>query len=132
MLGIVATLRVKPGMEKEFEAVATELVAKVRANEPGCALYALHRRGLAGVRQAEAFIWLGAVLGGRLLSLGLKEVFQRERPPVVHRLVPVTAASPTGGASSGAGPKAAASTASRGSSAFAGAGLDKRSAMATP
>jgi quinol monooxygenase YgiN len=42
MIGIVATLKIKPGMEKDFEAVAKELVAKVRANEPGCALYALH------------------------------------------------------------------------------------------
>ena len=42
MLGIVAKLTVKPGMEKEFEAVAGELVAKVRANEPGCKLYQLH------------------------------------------------------------------------------------------
>ncbi len=42
MIGIVATLRIKPGMEKDFEAVAKELVAKVRANEPGCKLYALH------------------------------------------------------------------------------------------
>jgi quinol monooxygenase YgiN len=42
MIGVVATLRVKPGMEKEFEAVARELVSKVRANEPGCLLYALH------------------------------------------------------------------------------------------
>ena len=42
MIGIVATLRIKPGMEKEFEAVAKELVAKVRASEPGCVLYALH------------------------------------------------------------------------------------------
>jgi len=45
MLGVVATLRVKPGMEKEFEAVAKELVAKVNANEPGCKLYALHHHG---------------------------------------------------------------------------------------
>src|SRR5438552_19204331 len=29
-------------MEKEFEAVAKELVAKVNAGEPGCKLYALH------------------------------------------------------------------------------------------
>ncbi len=43
MLGVVATLKVKPGMEQAFEAVAKELVAKVNANEPGCALYALHR-----------------------------------------------------------------------------------------
>jgi len=42
MLGVVATLKVKPGMEKDFEAVAKELVAKVNANEPGCTLYALH------------------------------------------------------------------------------------------
>ena len=33
MLGVVATIKVKPGMEKEFEAVAKELVAKVNANE---------------------------------------------------------------------------------------------------
>jgi quinol monooxygenase YgiN len=42
MLGVVATLKVKPGSEKEFEAVAKELVAKVNAHEPGCKLYALH------------------------------------------------------------------------------------------
>ena len=43
MLGVVATVKVKPGMEAQFEAVAKELVAKVNANEPGCRLYALHR-----------------------------------------------------------------------------------------
>ncbi len=43
MLGIVATIKVKPGMEQQFEAVAKELVAKVNASEPGCRLYALHR-----------------------------------------------------------------------------------------
>jgi len=42
VIGIVATIKVKPGMEKEFEAVAKELVAKVNANEPGCMLYAIH------------------------------------------------------------------------------------------
>ena len=42
MLGTIATIKVKPGMDKEFEAVAKELVAKVNANEPGCKLYALH------------------------------------------------------------------------------------------
>ena len=43
MLGVVATIRVKAGMEAQFEAVAKELVAKVTANEAGCRLYALHR-----------------------------------------------------------------------------------------
>ena len=43
MLGVVATIKVKAGMEKEFEAVAKELVAKVQAGDPGCKLYVLHR-----------------------------------------------------------------------------------------
>ena len=42
MLGTIATIKVKPGMEKDFELVAKELVAKVNASEPGCKLYALH------------------------------------------------------------------------------------------
>jgi len=42
VIGVVATIKVKPGMETEFEAVAKELVAKVNANEHGCKLYALH------------------------------------------------------------------------------------------
>jgi quinol monooxygenase YgiN len=42
MLAVVATIKVKPGMEKDFEVVAKELVGKVNANEPGCTLYALH------------------------------------------------------------------------------------------
>jgi quinol monooxygenase YgiN len=48
MLGVVATLKVKPGMEHEFETAAKELVAKVNANEPGCKLYALHHTDTPG------------------------------------------------------------------------------------
>ena len=48
MLGVVATIKVKAGMEKQFEAVARELVAKVNAGEPGCKLYALHRSATPG------------------------------------------------------------------------------------
>ena len=43
MISVVATLKIRPGKEQEFEQVASELVAKVNANEPGCLLYALHR-----------------------------------------------------------------------------------------
>jgi quinol monooxygenase YgiN len=43
MLAVIATIKVKPGMEKDFEAVAAELAAKVNANEPGCKLYILCR-----------------------------------------------------------------------------------------
>ena len=43
MLAVVATLKVKPGSEAEFESVAQEMVAAVKANEPGCLLYILTR-----------------------------------------------------------------------------------------
>ena len=39
MLAIIATLKIKPGHEADFEAVALELVAAVNATEPGCKLY---------------------------------------------------------------------------------------------
>jgi quinol monooxygenase YgiN len=43
MIGVVATLTVQPGKEKEFEAIFIELAAQVRANEAGCHLYQLTR-----------------------------------------------------------------------------------------
>ena len=42
-IGIVATLKVQDGKHAEFEAVFSELSAKVRANEPGNLLYQLTR-----------------------------------------------------------------------------------------
>lgn len=41
MIGIVATLKVQDGKGPEFEAIFTELAAKVRANEPGNLFYQL-------------------------------------------------------------------------------------------
>jgi quinol monooxygenase YgiN len=43
MMAVVATIRVKPGMEAEFEIEAKTLIAKVNAGEPGCKLYTLCR-----------------------------------------------------------------------------------------
>ncbi|MBI2203638.1 MAG: antibiotic biosynthesis monooxygenase [Candidatus Rokubacteria bacterium] len=94
MLGVVATIKVKPGMEKEFEAVAKELVAKVNASEPGCKLYALHHAEAPGTyvfmeryadqaavdahRATEHFKTLGRKMGdymdGRAAVLRLREV----------------------------------------------------------
>jgi quinol monooxygenase YgiN len=48
MLGIVATLKVKAGMEHEFETLARQLVEQVRAHEPGCTLYVLYRAETPG------------------------------------------------------------------------------------
>ncbi len=42
-LSVVARIKVKDGHQADFEAVAGKLVAAVRANEPGCLLYALNR-----------------------------------------------------------------------------------------
>jgi quinol monooxygenase YgiN len=94
MLGVVATLKVKPGMEQQFEAVAKELVARVNAGEPGCKLYALHHGEAAGIyvfmeryvdqaaveahRASEHFKTLGRKMGefmdGRPEVLRLREV----------------------------------------------------------
>lgn len=66
----------------DVATLATVLIAFV--------LFASHRRGMWRVRAAEPFVWLGAIAGGRLLSLLFKELFRRDRPPIVHRLVAET------------------------------------------
>ena len=42
-VGILATIKVKPGKEAEFETVFRELAGQVKQNEPGCLLYDLFR-----------------------------------------------------------------------------------------
>lgn len=43
MIGLVVTLEVKEGKQSEFEAGAKDLMAKVKANEPGCLIYQLYK-----------------------------------------------------------------------------------------
>jgi quinol monooxygenase YgiN len=43
MIGVVAELTVNEGQQADFEKVASELVAAVNANEPGCKLYRLFK-----------------------------------------------------------------------------------------
>ena len=43
MIGIVATIKTKPGLGAAFEEVATALAREVNAHEPGCLLYILYR-----------------------------------------------------------------------------------------
>ena len=38
-VGVVATIKIQPGKNAEFEAVAKEMMAAVRANEPGNKYY---------------------------------------------------------------------------------------------
>lgn len=44
-IGLLATITVQEGKNDEFERVFTDLMAQVRANEPGNNFYALHRSG---------------------------------------------------------------------------------------
>lgn len=78
-IGIIATLRVQPGKEAEFEGVFAELAPAVRANEPGNSYYKLFRTNETGVykvlecydddaavdahRASDHFRTLGARLG---------------------------------------------------------------------
>ncbi len=78
-IGIIATLRVQPGKEAEFEGVFAELAAAVRANEAGNSYYRLFKTGETGVykvmecyddaaateahRASDHFRTLGAKLG---------------------------------------------------------------------
>lgn len=43
MIGVIAKLKVKADMTKEFEAAATELVKSVNAHEDGCLMYELYK-----------------------------------------------------------------------------------------
>jgi len=52
-IGIVATLKIKAGHEAEFETVARDLVAAVKANEPGCLQYELFKS-----KQASTYLFL--------------------------------------------------------------------------
>ena len=44
MIGIVAKLKIKEGSGSDFEAIATQLVEKVNANEEGVVYYDLYKQ----------------------------------------------------------------------------------------
>jgi len=43
MIGVVVTLEVQDGKQAEFETVFKDLMAQVKANEPGCLWYQLFK-----------------------------------------------------------------------------------------
>lgn len=43
MIGIVAKLKIADGKTEEFEQIGKDLMAKVKANEPGCLTYQLYK-----------------------------------------------------------------------------------------
>ncbi len=44
MIGLIATIKIKEGTAADFEAVANQLVEKVRATEEGCVHYDLYKQ----------------------------------------------------------------------------------------
>lgn len=44
MIGVVVNLKVADGKQAEFEAAAKDLIAQVKANEPGCLVYDLFKK----------------------------------------------------------------------------------------
>jgi len=44
MIGVVATLKIQEGKGKDFEAIANQLVEKVKANEDGVVYYDLYKK----------------------------------------------------------------------------------------
>lgn len=48
-IGVIATLRVQPGKEAEFEGIFAELASAVNANEAGNSYYRLFKTGETGV-----------------------------------------------------------------------------------
>jgi quinol monooxygenase YgiN len=92
MLGIVATVNVKSGLEAEFEQLAGELVQQVNAAEPGCEYFALFRGEGTGVYHfVERYADQAALdrhratnhyraIGGRIVSTLL------QAPPQVLRM----------------------------------------------
>jgi quinol monooxygenase YgiN len=53
---LFARVKAKAGMEKELEANYHEMIKLVRANEPGCEAYILHRTNT----DPTLFVWLEA------------------------------------------------------------------------
>lgn len=94
MLGVVATIKVKPGTGAQFEAAAKELVAKVQASEPGCKLYVLHRAEAADTYVfLERYVDEAAVDAHRrtdyFKSIGRKMGEFMDGPPQILRLTEV-------------------------------------------
>jgi quinol monooxygenase YgiN len=91
---IIATIQAKPGSEADFKAAALQLIAAVRANEPGCLLYTLNQgdapgtfvfmeryaseEAVAAHRATEHFKTLGRAMGAFMAG-----------PPNVQRLVEI-------------------------------------------
>ena len=52
-LSLIARIKAKPGCENDLEAAFHDMIKKVRAAEPGCLTYVLHK----SKQDPQAFVW---------------------------------------------------------------------------
>ena len=77
MIGVVAHLTINPEKQAEFEQVARDLMAKVKANEPGCLTYQLYK----SKKSENAYIFMEQYADQSSLDAhGKTEYFQAAMP----------------------------------------------------
>ena len=54
MIGVVAKLKIQDGKADDFETACKDLMAKVKANEPGCLTYQLYKSD----READTYVFM--------------------------------------------------------------------------
>jgi quinol monooxygenase YgiN len=79
-IGIVATLRVQPGKETDFEAAFAELAAAVNADEPGNSFYRLFRTDETGVYKVLECYDDAAAVEAHRASAHVREIGARFGP----------------------------------------------------
>lgn len=90
-IGVIATLRVQPGKEAEFETAFAELAAAVNADEPGNSYYRLFRTGEAGAYKVLECYDDAAAVEAHRASTHFREIGARFGPclagaPEIERL----------------------------------------------
>ena len=77
MIGVVAKLKIADGKNEEFEQVGKDLMAKVKANEPGCLTYQLYK----SKSDAQSYIFMEQYASeDALTSHGQTEYFKAAGP----------------------------------------------------
>ncbi|MEL7111064.1 MAG: putative quinol monooxygenase [Pseudomonadota bacterium] len=77
MIGVIATLEIQDGKQGDFEGVAKDLMAKVKANEPGCLTYQLYK----AKGSETTYIFMEQYASGDALKAhGQTDYFQAAQP----------------------------------------------------
>jgi len=90
-IGVIATLRVQPGKEADFEGVFAELAAAVNADEPGNSYYRLFRTEETGTYKVLECYDDAAAVEAHRASAHFREIGARFGPwlagaPDIERL----------------------------------------------